>query len=268
MQLSVGFLLAAAISVSAYAARQLTRDGALAATAVGTLVYGFGGWRWAATLLAFFASSSLLGRLVQTTGRQPAGRYAKGARRDAGQVLGNGSVAAGMAVLFYFFPEAPWTWLAFGGAVAAVNADTWATELGILSAGEPRLITSLARRVRPGTSGGISLMGTAAAGAGAALIATLVMLWAPNEDMAPWIPAFAGGLLGAMLDSFLGATVQGQYTCPDDGMETEQYPVHQCGAQTVHSRGWRWLNNDRVNLFCAMAGAVVASLIGLASTIR
>ena len=86
MQLGAAFILAAAISAAALATRNLDLWGTVAATAVGTVVLGFGGWQCAAVLLAFFASSSLLGRAVRAAGRQPTGKYAKGGQRDAGQV--------------------------------------------------------------------------------------------------------------------------------------------------------------------------------------
>src|SRR5262249_15057089 len=55
---------------------------------------------------------------------------------------------------------------AFVGAMATANADTWATEVGTLSTEEPRLITT-GEPVAPGTSGGVTLLGTGAALAGA-----------------------------------------------------------------------------------------------------
>jgi uncharacterized protein (TIGR00297 family) len=264
MQLGAAFILAAAISAAALATRNLDLRGTVAATAVGTVVLGFGGWQCAAVLLAFFASSSLLGRAVRAAGRQPTGKYAKGGQRDAGQVLGNGVVAAAVAVLFHTFPHSSWPWLAFAGSVAAVNADTWATELGVLAPDRPHLITHLSKTVAKGTSGAISPLGTAAAGAGAALISALALLWAPNARAAVWWPPFLGGIVGALVDSYLGATVQVSYTCSKDGAETEQHPVHECGSPTFHRRGWRWLNNDGVNLACAIVGAAIATLASLA----
>jgi uncharacterized membrane protein len=35
--------------------------------------------------------------------------------------------------LHFFFPKETWPWLGFAISLAAVNADTWATELGVLN---------------------------------------------------------------------------------------------------------------------------------------
>jgi len=265
MHFGIGFLLALAVSSAAVAARSLSRGGATAAILLGTAVYGFGGWRAAVLLLAFFISSSLLEKGLQPLGRRPAGAYAKSGQRDAGQVLGNGLTAGVFAILIHYNPGALWPWLGFAGSVAAVTADTWATELGVLSSSPPRLITRLQQRVRPGTSGGVSPAGTVAALLGSTVIGISAAILVPNPGASTSLWISGAGLLGALLDSFLGATVQCLYLCTLEKVETEQHPVHRCGALTVRSRGWSWLNNDLVNFACATSGALLANLIALAA---
>lgn len=74
-----------------------------------------------------------------------------------------------------------------------------------------------------------------------------------------WIvpTALVSGLLGSLFDSLLGATVQGIFYCARCQTETEK-EVHGCGLRTSHLRGWRWLNNDAVNFFSSVCGALVA----------
>jgi hypothetical protein len=48
------------------------------------------------------------------------------------------------------------------------------------------------------------------------------------------------------------------YYCPADNKETEKYPLHTCGTPTVHTRGWKWLDNDWVNFACGAFGVVTA----------
>lgn len=254
--LPFAFSLAALFALAAWWQRALTASGALGATLVGGLVFAFGRWPAAGALLAFFITSSALSRLG-------AGRKAgvlvdgKGAQRDLAQVLANGGSAAAAVVLGRLQPEAGWG-SAFLGAVAAAAADTWATEVGLLSPTPPRLITTL-RPTTPGRSGGVSALGLAAAVGGALAVggayATL--------GGAPWgrsvRTALLGGLAGTLLDSLLGATAQGGYYCPRCRRSTERR-VHGCGAETALRHGLRWVDNDVVNLAGTLAGGLVGRL--------
>ncbi len=258
LQILVGLVLASTAAFAARRLRTLTRGGAYAAAVLGTLVFGLGGWQWAVLLLAFFILSSALSRLFKRAKRRAEQeKYAKGSERDEMQVLANGGVAGLFVLLHAAFPQAAWPWAGFAGALAAVNADTWATELGVLNPGLPRLITSLGKPVEKGTSGGISLVGTLASLGGAAIIGLLAAsLSAPPSSNLLWIIALAG-LAGSLVDSLLGATLQAIYFCPKDQEETEKHPLHTCGTPTVQVRGWSWLDNDWVNIACSVAGALV-----------
>lgn len=268
-QVSLGIVLALIISLAAWKARSLSRSGALGATLLGSVIFGLGGLRWSVLLLAFFISSSVLSKLFKRRKAKVEEKFSKGSRRDIGQVLANGGLA-GLVVLVHVALRAagleptPWTWLAFAGALAAANADTWATELGVLSRSAPRLITT-GKVVERGTSGGITAAGTLAALGGSALIGLLAILVAPYP-IAPGAALLVAaavtlaGLAGSLVDSLLGATVQAIYTCPCCQKETERHPIHSCGCQTTLLRGWAWMDNDWVNGLCTLAGVVLAGL--------
>lgn len=266
-QLLLGFLIAALIALAAYRAHSLSRSGALGAVLTGAIIFGMGGWQWGVLLVAFFVSSSMLTRLFGKRKASLNEKFEKGGRRDLGQVLANGGIASLFALLNYFFPGSSWTWAGFAASLAAVNADTWATELGVLNPSEPRLITNLHKRVERGTSGGISLYGTLAALAGSAFIALTALLFSPFtlSGLSAYLMAFGfitlSGLAGALFDSLLGATVQAIYRCPQCDKETERHPLHTCGTQTAQVRGWGWLDNDLVNLACAVSSALVILLV-------
>jgi len=251
-----GFLLVLLISFLAYRAHSLSKNGALAALFLGTIVFGIGGAPWAIILLTFFITSSLLSRMFKKRKQGLSEKYSKGDQRDAGQVLANGGLAAVFVIIHYFFPLSSIGWVGFAASLAAVNADTWATELGVLNPTPPRLITNLRKRVEKGTSGGISLVGTLASLLGAAAIALPASFFTFNWSLFPIITL--AGLLGSLFDSFLGATVQAMYFCPTDNKETEKHPLHTCGTETVHLRGWPWLTNDWVNFACGAFGVIVA----------
>lgn len=262
-QFPLGFFLAIIIAFLAYKVRSLSKSGALAAAFIGAIVFGVGGWEWAVLLLTFFITSSALSRAFKKRKQGLEEKFSKGHERDAGQVFGNGGIAAFFAALHFFLPESPLPWLGFAAALAAVNADTWATELGVLNPNPPRMITNLAKVVKKGTSGGISLVGTLAALSGSALIAALAVIlpsenWSLNTDH--WLLITFSGLAGSLFDSLFGATVQAMYYCPADKKETEKHPLHTCGTETVHIRGWKWLDNDWVNFACGAAGAFISMM--------
>jgi uncharacterized protein (TIGR00297 family) len=269
VQIAGGFLFSALIGLAAYQRQALTLSGAVGAVLTGTLIFGFGGWTWGLLLIAFFFSSSLLSRYHELEKSVLAEKFAKGHRRDLGQTLANGGWGAALAVAYALTPGGL-IWAAFVGAMAAVTADTWATELGILSRGQPRLITTR-RPVPVGTSGGVSVLGTAATAAGGLFIGLVTLLLHGLASMVAGDPlgwldlwiivvALAGGLVGSFVDSFLGATVQGIYYCDRCVKETEK-TLHGCGHQTRLVRGYRWLNNDLVNLLSSVVGSVAAALV-------
>lgn len=257
LALAIGSLLAAAISGLAFAVGALTRGGALTAAVVGAVTYGLGGIQPALLLLLFFVSSSLLSRIGGERKRALAADYQKSGARDAGQVLANGALPAALAAGYGLSGELGWL-VGAAGALAASNADTWATELGVLSPSRPRLITT-AEPVRVGSSGAISPLGTAAALCGAALIG--VGSAALTGELSVLIVIAIGGFAATAVDSLLGATVQASYRCRSCGRLTESHPRHSCGGETSLQRGWRWLGNDQVNLAAGGVGALASYLL-------
>jgi uncharacterized protein (TIGR00297 family) len=186
-----------------------------------------------------------------------AAAFDKGGERDAGQVLANGSVAAFAAMGYGWTLEPGWLVVVAGG-LAAANADTWATELGVLSRAWPRRILGGAQ-VEPGTSGAVSAQGLWAALAGSALVSLGAA--GLQSDLRLGVAAMLGGFAGAFVDSLLGATAQSIYWCPNCKKETERHPLHTCGAATTRLRGFPWLRNDGVNLAATLVGGVGALLL-------
>ncbi len=266
-QILLGILLSSLIAWLAYRRTALTKSGVLGAVLTGTAIFGWGGWDWGLVLIAFFVSSSLLTRYKQSAKSGVADQFAKGGPRDFWQALANGGVGAVIALAYGLTGGNHLPLLfAFVGSMAEANADTWATELGVLSAEQPRMITT-GTSVAPGTSGGVTWDGTGAALAGAGLIGGLAALFRWTGGM-PWYSALLllpvgvlAGAIGSLVDSLLGATVQGIYYCDACGKETER-EVHRCGNRTRLVRGWRPLNNDWVNAISTLVGALAAGILG------
>jgi uncharacterized protein (TIGR00297 family) len=221
----------------------LTGDGLVAALVVGGATAWGLGWRGVVLLFAFFISGSLLTRLAGGEGGQ----------RTAWQVLANGGVAATAAA-------AGW-WPVTVGALAAAAADTWATEIGSFSPHSPRLLTT-GTHVPRGTSGGVTLLGSVGGVAGAGFLVGVGWLVeprtaGPGSGVAMGILA---GVAGMMVDSLLGATLQGKFACATCGKTSERRGTL-CHGPMARTHGWGWINNDMVNLAATAAGAATAAAL-------
>ena len=263
VRLAVGFVLALAIALVARRARSLAPSGAAAAVVVGTACVA-AGWSWGALLVAFFVTSSALSRIgAESKEQRTRGVVAKGGERDAAQVLANGGPFAVAALGAAAWPHPLWN--AFGAAaLAASTADTWATEVGTLAGGTPRSILSW-RPVPPGTSGGITLPGTLGSLAGTLFVATLAL--AMGWPLAAFAGAVPGGVVGATMDTLIGATAQARRWCDRCDGGTERM-VHDCGTTTRPAGGIAWLDNDLVNLLAGLAGAATGVAVALAMGAR
>jgi uncharacterized protein (TIGR00297 family) len=263
-EVSKAFLLAFFVAGLAWRLGYLSISGFFAAGILGGIVYGIAGLDWAFLLIAFFLSSSILSKIFSGKKKNVAKQFSKGGSRDWMQVAANGGVGA----LLILFASLGWisveqAWIGFAASLAAVNADTWGTELGVLSRSRPRLVTNW-KRVDPGTSGGISLMGSASALAGGLLIALLANLFQDQDlSYSLIILITLAGFAGAMIDSILGATLQAIYYCPKHEKETEQHPKHYCGTPSTYLRGLKWMSNDWVNFLSAAGAAVLAMIAAL-----
>lgn len=96
-----------------------------------------------------------------------------------------------------------------------MTADTFSSELGILSKHTPRLITAPWRSVPRGTNGGVTVAGLLAGLGGALLIAVTSTVALPlcydweRSDKAKFILGITfAGFCGTLLDSLLGAIFQ------------------------------------------------------------
>ena len=281
----------------------LSGSGAAGAAAVGTAVFGAAGVRGSALLLLFFGSSTALSRLHRRTHHEDAAppsdasvprTIAAGPRRTLTQVLANGGLPAVLALtggmrrdpsgraarapsgpavrapVGNARPSSRWE-AAYAGALAAANADTWATEIGRLSRSAPRMITT-GRRAELGVSGAITSLGTTASLGGALVIglahATLSASRPASSSsvFAAVLRIAAAGFAGALADSVLGATVQAVYVCRACGQRTEDRTHAHGDAQPnlARVRGLPLMTNDAVNLCASLTGAGVAAALSRA----
>jgi uncharacterized protein (TIGR00297 family) len=245
---SLIFVTNSLIGVYYYRRQSLTASGAIASVLLGFVVFsalGIGGWL---TLFLFFATSTIWSRISRRWSKAVTGLSKKGSCRDWMQVFANGG-PAGISALLFFATGDPLFIIMFGAGVAEATSDTWASEIGVMSTRPPVLITTL-RSTMPGLSGGVTILGT-----GAGLIGSLMIAGC-------WFVSFAGtigrhrelyalgiaaaGFLGCLVDSILGATMQGHYWDTERNQLTE-WEVRN-GQRFALARGVRFLDNDMVNL--------------------
>ena len=249
--LTLGLALASAIAFVAWRGRALSASGAIAAAVVGALAMT-AGWRWGVLLIAYFVSSSILSRFrMAEKDARTRGRVDKGGARDAAQVLANGGLFGLVALGHSQSPDPLWQSLA-AGALGASAADTWATEIGTLARETPRSILDW-KPVDVGTSGGVTPQGLLAGLAGALFVAAVVA--ALRWPIASAAAAVVGGMMGCLLDSIAGASLQARRWCTRCAAITEQR-VHRCGSTTAVTGGIVWLDNDGVNALCTIGGAL------------
>jgi uncharacterized protein (TIGR00297 family) len=116
-------------------------------------------------------------------------------------------------------------------ALVEATGDTVSSEIGQAFGGDPVLITGL-RRVKSGTDGAVTLLGSGA-GIVAGAVVAMAGSWAMHLTVAATLTALVAGVCGLFFDSFLGATVE--------------------------RRGW--IGNDLVNFTSTLFAAILAAVV-------
>jgi len=153
---------------------------------------------------------------------------------------------------------------------AAVAADTFGSELGILSKSTPFLITAPWKRVPKGTNGGVTIEGV---GYGLLASTTITLISYASLELSTPTHNFSTpaatlvivmGVFGSLLDSFLGATVQATVTDKSSGKVVEgpggqKVLVTPGGSRVMIGRDL--LSNSGVNFVMAAGSSIVAMML-------
>jgi len=246
MEFKLGLVIVTiVISLIAYKLKALKLSGALSAMIVGILILIGVGIQGMILLGAFFVSSSFWSRWKQNDKSETLSILEKGDERDWAQVFANGGIPALLSFI-YSFNQDPILLLLFSISLAAANADTWASEIGVLSKSDPILIHNL-KRVKRGTSGAVSILGTTASFLASLMIAGLsFILWNDYITLNLVIVITIFGFLNMIIDTVLGSTIQRKNRCTICHAITESH-IH-CDTETKYARGIRFINNDVVNI--------------------
>ncbi|HEX4604785.1 MAG TPA: DUF92 domain-containing protein [Candidatus Angelobacter sp.] len=215
--------ITAGFAVLAWFAGGVNFSGALAGSAV-AFIMAVRDLRMFLALLVVFAVTLVATRAGYARKQQL--RTAQAGGRTAAQAMAN----LGIAALVVAIAPAGWPVLALA-ALAEAAADTSSSEIGMAFPGKTFLITTF-KTVPAGIDGGISLLGTLAALAGAAAVAAAAVLSGLVPTQAA-VVIIGAGFFGTVVDSLLGAIFE--------------------------RRGW--LDNDLVNLLSTAAATGAAWVV-------
>ena len=234
----------------AYKFKLLSESGVFSAYVMGIIIFGTGGFMWIVPILTFFVLSSVLSKLPKTENT-----LQKGSQRDIIQVLANGSIATIISVINFYSPNDQ-LFILFLAAIAAATADTWASEIGLLSPWNPIHITKL-KSVIKGTSGGISLLGTLGSVLGATVIGvTGVKLGLPASLLGIIIIT---GTVGSLVDSLIGGSIQANFQCAKCNNITEKRK--HCNLPSILVSGLYIIDNDMVNFLNTISGIIIILIL-------
>ncbi len=230
----------------------LTLDGEAATFVLASLIFGFGGMKWTLPILTFFILSSVISKVRKHKDSEVEGYFEKSDKRDSLQVLANGGLAGVIIILNQFFTNEIF-YYAYVASLAAVCSDTWSTEIGTYFKKKTLNIIGF-QVVEPGFSGGVSLPGIIGGILGAFMIAISSLNWVSINIYLFIFLVITSGVLGSLIDSLLGASFQAKYVCASCGKLTER-KLH-CEKVTSLKYGYKWFNNDLVNIMAAAAGSI------------
>ncbi|KAE8615626.1 hypothetical protein XENTR_v10008568 [Xenopus tropicalis] len=253
--------------------RSLDNSGALGGLLVG-FILTIANYSFFSALLTFFFISSKLTKWKGEVKKCYDSEYKEGGQRNWVQVFCNGGLPAELALLYMiengpgeipidFSKEytASWMCLSLLGALASSAGDTWASEIGpVLSKSSPRLITTW-EKVPVGTNGGVTPVGLISSllggtSVGVAYFVTQLIFVPDLEIAAPQWPIviYGGmaGLLGSLIDSYLGAIMQ--YSGYD---ESTGKIVNHPTKEAKFICGKPILDNNAVNLFSSILIALL-----------
>jgi len=259
----IGIMLSLAIVYPAYKKDSLTLSGAVTAVILGSIIYVFGSIYHFIILISFFISSSVLTKFKEKSKEAYNSINQKTGKRDYSQVLANG-IMGSIFVIFEYLYKSPEFFLAFCVSYAVSTADTWASEIGVLSKRNPVKIITF-KPVPKGISGGISSLGLFASLLGACFISVLTFGFSfiiyKDLDMSLYFMfiCILLGFLGSIIDSMLGATLQAQYMDNQTNTLTEKKITQNGEAQLV--KGIKIIDNNMVNFLSNLVSSLLVFIV-------
>ncbi len=181
----------------------LTRWGSLFAYFLGVYLAGITGWKWVLPVILFFITSVIFTKINSHIN----GKIKLASQRNIWQVLANILPAVISSALYLITGDKFFIYI-FIALIAAVTADTWASEIGPVF--NKRCFSLQDFRFHDaGISGGISFVGTLAASFAAILMsASSWYIFFDVFEIKKVMLIAMSGLMASFVDSFLGAFLE------------------------------------------------------------
>lgn len=279
----IRILLAIIISIGlayhGHRKKSLDISGCIAAIIVGFIAFATS-YRFGFILILFYYTSSKLTKVKEDVKKRLESNYLQGGQRNYIQVFANSLLATIIAIIYmYYIGEdkhmsfnnnnfSSYLSTLYVSHYSCAAADTWASELGILSKESPRLLLFF-RKVPHGTNGGMSMLGTLASGAGGAFVGFIYWICSYFIDTkveSPQYPMIIVGLLcgvlGSLFDSILGATLQASYYSKDKKQIIKTKEEINKDPSVIVVCGIDVLSNEAVNaisIFLTMLVSIIIS---------
>ena len=212
-------------------AGSVSTSGAVAGAIIGMLVLTFSGIAGWALLFASFLLATSSTRLGLKRKSVLGIAEERGGRRGPGNAIANTGLAALAAAVAALSPYREGALLVMVAALAAGASDTVASEVGKAWGKRTFLFPSL-RPVRPGTSGAVSLEGTAAGLVAALALSSLGVALGLIQGNALWF-ATIGATIGAFVESSLGATLEPEGVLDNDMLNFINTAVAAAAAMAI-----------------------------------
>ena len=208
--------LNAGVAVLGWIARTVTVSGAVTGFFIGSIVIigaGLGGWL---VLIATFVAASLATRVGHARKQRSGIAEDRGGRRGPGNAMANTGLAAWAAFVSAGSTDVSFPQLALVAALVTAGSDTVASEVGKAYGRTTWLLTSFTK-VPPGTTGAISLEGTLAGVAAAALLALIgaVMELIP---MSAVLLVTSVATVASIFEGVIGATLEARGMLTNDAV--------------------------------------------------
>jgi uncharacterized protein (TIGR00297 family) len=237
-------LLLIGMAFRSYARKSVDFGGAISMVLMGAIPVWTHNWVLLSSMAVMFFTSTFLTHFKRKKKDSLLKEVLDHKPRNAIQGLANLGLASLFGIL-YFFLSSQIFLIAAIASVAAANADTWSSELGVFNKRPPRLILS-GKIVPAGISGGVSFLGTLAGCSGAFIIALVYFCFLGKATES--LIVLSSGCIGFLMDSVTGELFQAMYLS-EKGQTTER-------PSRNLVKGMRWITNDFINFICTCSAVV------------